>query len=108
MKNKNKISDFSGRTDRHNRPGCMGTARLVLGKLMHRAPPIKETLDPANLEQVLANLFPLDEQERAVIYPDDDPLSPITEEKMADAIGKMVSRNVAPGPDEIPGRALAL
>ena len=82
--------------------------RLVLGKLRHRAPPITETLDPATLEQVFANLFPPDEQERAVIYPDDDPLPPITEEKMADAMGKMESRNVAPGSDEIPGRALAL
>ncbi|XP_053990545.1 uncharacterized protein LOC128882803 [Hylaeus volcanicus] len=87
--------------------------RIVLGRMRPAAPPVTESLDPPVLERVVDTLFPVDPEE------DPRPLLPadatnwsaglgVTEGVLGMAVGRMVARNTAPGPDGIPGRALAL
>jgi hypothetical protein len=108
--------------------------KVVMGKIRAAAPPLTESMNPELLDEVIDTLFPkqeawattkesfpslsiLDEEERISSSP--SPSSDgsggglelegeITEEELREAVKKMASRNVAPGPDGIPGRIWAL
>lgn len=84
--------------------------RIVLGKLRPRAQPVTESLEPTTLDMVLSALFPDAEEETPAtrIQPGDITSPPVTEAELSLAIAKMSKKSTAPGPDGIPGRALAL
>ena len=85
--------------------------RIVLAKLRPRAPPVTAIMETEQLEQVLNNLFPRSQEPRTTIrYSLEEEENPaqITPAEMNAAIKKMATKNTAPGPDGIPGKALAL
>lgn len=89
--------------------------KIVREKLRRWSPPTTEQLDPGILETVTDTLFPAanpdwTEPERS---DEQDVLEwhdymGIAEEELTLAVKKMSARNAAPGPDGIPGKALAL
>jgi hypothetical protein len=95
--------------------------KVVLAKLIPQAPLQTESIDPEVLDQVVGALFPKQEarpQESSsfpsLSYSDSEEeeersASPeeITNEELMGAVKKMASRDVAPGPDGIPGRIWA-
>ncbi|XP_053989808.1 uncharacterized protein LOC128882247, partial [Hylaeus volcanicus] len=87
--------------------------RIVLGCMRPAAPPVTESLDPPVLERIVDTLFPVDPEEgpRPLLPAEASNWSAglgVTEEELWMAVGRIVARNTAPGPDGIPGRALAL
>ena len=88
--------------------------RIVTKKLRPSAPPLTENMDPALLDNVIGTLFPRrDNNETSAPAPTTiDGTAPtdwneelrVTEEELLEAAKKMASRDVAPGPDGIPGR----
>lgn len=84
--------------------------RIVLGKMRARPPLLTETLDTSVLENVLDALFLNAQDETHVPRSQPASLTPssVTEEELARALSKMRKKNTAPGPDGIPGYALAL
>ena len=85
--------------------------RIVLAKLRSRAPPDIALMEAVQLEQVLNNLFPRSQEPRTTIrYSLEEKENPaqITPAEMNAVIKKMAAKNTAPGPDGIPGKALAL
>jgi hypothetical protein len=108
--------------------------KIVMGKMRASALPLTESMDPELLDEVIDNLFPkqeagteTEESFPSLSFPGEEEripssLSPssdgsewepetegeITEEELREAVKKMASRNVAPGPDGIPGRIWAL
>ena len=80
--------------------------RLVLGKIR-----LTESLSPEDLERILTALFPGSGEGCARAVPVEgvqETGCEAEEEEMAEAIKKMEGRSAAPGPDGVPGRALAL
>jgi hypothetical protein len=111
--------------------------KIVTRKIRAAAPPLTESMEPELLDQVIENLFPRqeteviekecfpslsfpEEEERIISLPpssdggegesetEEEEDGEITEEELREAVKKMASRNVAPGPDGIPGRIWAL
>ena len=91
--------------------------RAVRGKLRAAAPPLTESLQPELLEEVVTALFPA----RAEHIPPPMALSTatepleesasvpgVTQAEMGAAVTRLRAKNVAPGPDGIHGRVLAL
>lgn len=60
-------------------------------------------MEPTLLAKVIGMLFP-PQEDSALEQPRESTLSEVTKEKLWVATRKMTSRNVAPGPDGIPGR----
>ena len=85
--------------------------RLVLGKLKPSTPPLTEFLEPAMFERALTTLFPRDAsgipatETHLTVY---DSPAPVTQAELHAAVRKMTAKNTAPGPDGVPGKALAL
>lgn len=89
--------------------------KIVRNKLKRWSPPTTELLDTTFLQTVVEKLFPC--ADNNVEGADSHELVPqpewqqeweISEREMADAVKKMASKSVAPGPDGIPGRAVYL
>ncbi|XP_054001023.1 uncharacterized protein LOC128888315 [Hylaeus anthracinus] len=99
----NELLDFLDR-DPWGRP-----YRIVIGRLRPPAPPVTESLDPDVLERVVDTLFLDDPEERGSAEQADPITWPanvgVSEQELADAVAKLGTRNTAPGPDGIPGRA---
>ena len=89
--------------------------RLVTKKLRPRAPPLTARTDPALLAKVIGTLFPRrdnDARQTGLSSPSDETTEwseelRVTQEELLDATKRMVSRDVAPGPDGITGRVWA-
>ena len=86
---------------------------MVMKKLRLGAPPLTADMDPAVLEEIIRTLFPPQEDSpgqrrssstRTVQWRKE---LGVAKEEMLDATKKMASRNVAPGPDGVPGRIWA-
>ncbi|KAL0891783.1 hypothetical protein ABMA27_015050 [Loxostege sticticalis] len=87
--------------------------KTVRGKLRPWAPPITETLEPALLENVVATLFPAQEDHtppamRPHAMASIDPPDPVSEGELGAAMLRLKAKNVAPGPDGIPGKVWVL
>ena len=88
--------------------------RIVTKKLRPSAPPLTENMDPELLDNVIGTLFPRrDNNETSAPAPTIiDGTAPtdwneelrVTAEELLEAAKKVASRDVAPGPDGIPGR----
>lgn len=90
--------------------------RLVRGRLRRWTFPVTERLDPGLLDRVVDTLFPDPSAREDANQPapghDDPPAQwdealDITQEEADWAVKRMVGRNAAPGPDGIPGKAIA-
>ena len=89
--------------------------RLVTKKLRPRAPPLTASMDPALIAKVIGTLFPRrdsDARQTGLSSPSGDTTEwneelRVTQEELLDATKRMASRDVAPGPDGIPGRVWA-
>jgi hypothetical protein len=99
--------------------------KVVLFKLKPPVPPQTESMDPETLDKVIGTLFPKQEARprKSECFPslshsdseeeEEDDTSEwreedeITNEELTRAVRKMASRDVAPGPDGIPGRIWA-
>ncbi|XP_033363215.1 LOW QUALITY PROTEIN: uncharacterized protein LOC117241388 [Bombus vosnesenskii] len=101
--------------------------KVVTKKLRPSAPPLTSNMDPALLDNVIGTLFPLEDTDTSQPAPsspsvddddddgDDEAATTaatgwseelrVTEEELFEAARRMASRDVAPGPDGIPGRA---
>ena len=83
--------------------------RIVLGKLNGNSQPATESLDSATLTGVLNALFPGTEECATHVRTRlGSTIPPITDTEMASAISRMTRKLTAPGPDGVPGKALAL
>ncbi|XP_046973632.1 uncharacterized protein LOC124540213 [Vanessa cardui] len=88
--------------------------RVVRQKLRPWTPPLTTTIQPRLLGRIAEELFP----ERGAFVPPamepdfvrevPDQASPVTEAELCAAVLKLRSKRTAPGPDGIPGRALAI
>lgn len=84
--------------------------KTVLGKLRPWVPPLTETLNPDFVETIVGSLFPPIADNPS---PTPSPSPSVTwseewavsESELLAACGRMSGRNVAPGPDGVPGRA---
>lgn len=88
--------------------------RMVRGKLRPFAPPVSRSLQPRFLQEVVRTLFP-DRPgtapptiEPPAGAPAEEEGAEVTEGEVDRAVLRMRAKNTAPGPDGIPGRALAL
>ena len=84
--------------------------RIVLGRLRARASSLTELMRPALLEEVLDTLFPRSPGHAAPTNSrpgNEEAVAPVTDAELAAAARKM-RKNAAPGPDGIPGVAVAL
>ncbi|CAB3240394.1 unnamed protein product [Arctia plantaginis] len=87
--------------------------KIVLGKLKPWVPPLTETLDPEFLGRVVDTLFPR-VQDSPLISPLQSDRQfwsdecEVTEGELDRVVRRLASRNTAPGPDGIPGRALVI
>ncbi|XP_053992091.1 uncharacterized protein LOC128883597 [Hylaeus volcanicus] len=82
--------------------------RIVLGRMRPAAPPVTESLAPTVLERVVDTLFPVDPEEgpRPLLPAEASNWSAslgVTEGELGMAVGRMMARNTAPGPNGIPG-----
>ena len=87
--------------------------KIVMEKLRPSAPPLTETMDSGLLERVLDKLFPRGSDQTRVEENNIEgstltTLAPVTPAEMSRAIKKMTSKNTAPGPDGVPGKAMSL
>lgn len=88
--------------------------KMVRRKLRPWTPPLTKSLEPHILGAVVEGLFPAEWNDVApvgappVLEEDDEEVPEITEEELSAAILRLRAKNTAPGPDGIPGRALAL
>jgi len=90
--------------------------KIVRNKLRTWAPPVTESFHPRVLDGVLDELFPPDVGDDAVQREEEtttlvisgavDP--EITWDELWSAVRRMGAKNMAPGPDGVPGRAWAL
>lgn len=96
--------------------------KVVTKKLRPSAPPLTSDMDPALLDRVIGTLFPPKDTDAAPppspSVDDDEETATttatgwseelrVTDEELFEAARRMASRDVAPGPDGIPGRAWA-
>ncbi|XP_070529995.1 uncharacterized protein [Cardiocondyla obscurior] len=89
--------------------------RIVTGRLRPRAPPATESLEPHTAASVVDRLFPPDTGGETYLPPLPSGPSPdwihgacdVTEEELT-AVVRRIRPNKAPGPDGVPGGALAL
>ena len=92
-----------------------GRPYRLVKKLRPRAPPLTARTDPALLAKVIGTLFPRrdnDARQTGLSSPSDETTEwseelRVTQEELLDATKRMASRDVAPGPDGIPGRVWA-
>ena len=85
--------------------------KIVTDKLRPSAPPLTESMEPELLQRTVSTLFPRDREEtsaRAFPSPDSDQPPLVTMEELGAVVKRMEARNTAPGPDGIPGKAIAL
>ncbi|XP_076765240.1 uncharacterized protein LOC143432457 [Xylocopa sonorina] len=86
--------------------------KFAVSKLRSWAPPITETMDSQPLGRVVGTLFPSGDEPatfpRQVDQCDWSTELEVSEEELAGAVQCLRDRNTAPGPDGIPGRALAM
>lgn len=79
-----------------------------------RAPPITQSLHPRIMERVVSTLFPTDDNDDGPLpgdrpYEEVDPGAPqVTREELTRAVKRMGVKNMALGPDGIPGKAWTL
>lgn len=98
--------------------------KIATKKLRPTAPPLTANMDPVLLNKVIGTLFPPEDRDAGRSAPssyfggDDDEEAVttttewseelgVTEEELFEATRRMASRDVAPGPDGIPGRVWA-
>lgn len=88
--------------------------RVARNKLRPQAAPLTETLQPQLLESVVTALFPHRPEHVPPTMSDpieedvDEQVPPLQSWEIRGAILKLRAKNTAPGPDGVPGRALAL
>lgn len=89
--------------------------KMVRNKLRPWAPPLTQSLQPQLLGSVVAGLFPAGgDHAPPVVTPesddegDDEVVPEVSERELGGAVLRLRAKNTAPGPDGIPGRALAL
>ena len=90
--------------------------KVVLGKIHPKAPPVTESMEEAALENILTTLSPPDEWEirRSEEREKEDALDAqtpppgVTTEEIAAAVKRMGAHFIAPGPEGIPGKAIAI
>lgn len=88
----------------------------MTGKLRPWAPPLTRSLDPQLLERVVTTLFPeRREWQPPTMAPpvgladlQEEEVPPVTEAELGAAVLRLRRKNTAPGPDGIPGRAVAI
>ena len=85
--------------------------KIVTDKMRPSAPPLTESMEPELLQRTVSTLFPREPKETsAMAHPSLDGDQPplVTMEELGAVVKRMEARNTAPGPDGIPGKAIAL
>lgn len=88
--------------------------KMVLGKLRPWIPPLTETMEPHFLNTVVEHLFPRDGDNNVQLAQnviEEHEWSEewaVSEEEFNQAVNSLNAKKTAPGPDGVPGRALAL
>lgn len=89
--------------------------KMVLGKLRPWVPPLTESMDPEFLHTVIENLFPRDRLQDISSRGQNMSESnewhdewAVSKAEFDRAVDRLLTKKTAPGPDGIPGRALAL
>lgn len=110
---KAKAQSWSDLVDQLGRDPWGRPYKMVVGKLRPWVPPLTETMDPDFVGTVVQHLFPrVDDVENLDQNLEgwqewSDELA-VSEEEFDRAVNRLSAKKTAPGPDGIPGRALAL
>lgn len=88
--------------------------KIVFGKLRPWVPPLTESMEPELVNTIIQSLFPrIIDHRNSRIQHETEPTDwsdewAVSEAELNQAIGRLCSKKTAPGPDGIPGQALAL
>lgn len=112
--NKAKATSWEELISTLNRDPWGRPYKIVRKKLRKWMPPKTEMLEPMFLHETINSLFPAEEKRDTqpdienMATNEGDDVPQVSEQEIADAIKTMKSRNAAPGPDQIPGKILAM